>query len=132
MIEILLILFMINIIATWIFIIYRDVSFGKEIEKLKEKTKPKELSQEQEDFKKDCENKLTKIVEKVVDNYNSKITQLKKDFEDKLSKSFKEACDKIDFTTVNYKKTITKKRREFARKNKALHPEEEYRSIDDE
>lgn len=47
-----------------------------------------------------------------------KISKFKIEFENQLNKSYTLAVDQIDFDRIEYKKTITKKRREFSKKNK--------------
>ena len=41
----------------------------------------------------------------------------KSKFEERLTNEFNDAVEKIKFDEVEYKKTITKKRKEFSRKN---------------
>jgi hypothetical protein len=56
----------------------------------------------------------------------------KKDFKSNLDKSYKEACDKINFSHIEYKKTIQTKRKKFARnKNSPWKANSLFRDIND-
>jgi hypothetical protein len=57
----------------------------------------------------------------------------KKEFDEKLKAEYEKACDQIKFDEIEYKKTITKKRKEFNRKNgKDAKPERLWRYLDEE
>lgn len=105
------------------------------------------LSQEHLDFKKNLELKWdalfqemqVKLQEKLQSNtqeISGNLVQFKsewlKNFTKELDEQYKKAVASIAFHTVEYKKTITKKRREFSKKNPAINPQKEIRSIDDE
>ena len=55
------------------------------------------------------------------------------EFDKKLKDEFKKACEQIKFSEIEYKRTITKKRKEFSRKNaKNAKPQRIWRYIDEE
>lgn len=66
--------------------------------------------------------------------FNDELSQVKKQFDDKLKAAQKEAEEKIDFSVVQYKKTITKKRKIATRKAEKTKPPapKMWRSIYDE
>lgn len=66
------------------------------------------------------------------ESIQKELRQFQANFSGKLQEEYKKAVDSIAFHTVEYKKTITKKRKEFSRKNKATRPQRVWRSIDDE
>lgn len=53
------------------------------------------------------------------------------EFKKRLQAEYDKAVAAIDFDRVEYKKTITKKRREYSRRHKATKPQRDYRMIDD-
>jgi len=66
--------------------------------------------------------------------FNEELEKVKKDFDKKLDGALKEAEDKVDFSVVQYKKTITKKRKIATRKAEKVRPPRQslWRSIYDE
>ncbi len=80
-----------------------------------------ELTVEQQEFKAALELKWKTAME-----------QQRAEFAVKLAEEYKKATESIAFSTVEYKKTITKKRKETSRKTKATTPQKQHRSIDDE
>lgn len=102
------------------------------INRLLVRTDPKELTYEQREFKDSLEAKWKKLVDQVHASYGSQLSKQKTEFEEKIAAEYKKAVDAIDFHTVEYKKSITKKRKETSRKTKATKPQKDYRSIDDE
>lgn len=107
------------------------------------RTTPKSLTQEQKEFKETLELKWKTAMEELTKTLTAAAkkdgAELKKlveaargDFDKKVEKAFEDAVAKIDFDKVEYKKTITKKRKEFSRSHKATNAQKTYRSIDDE
>jgi cell shape-determining protein MreC len=115
----------------------------EQITLLLKRTTPKELTVEQEEFKKTLELKWKTAMDKLENNLRKQIEEdggqlkkevekFKKDFGTKLTQEYQKAVESIAFNTVEYKKTITKKRKDFSRKHKATTAQKEHRSIDDE
>jgi hypothetical protein len=102
-------------------IIDLETSISKKFKSL-ELEKEKELAQGQKEFKK-----------KIEKQYELLFQQAQKEFDEKLKQSYKIACDQIKFDEIEYKKTITKKRKDYTRKNgKNAKPQKIWRSIYDE
>ncbi len=59
------------------------------------------------------------------------LEKFRSDFDKKVKAEYDKAVESISFHTVEYKKTITKKRKEVSRKTKATKPQRGYRSIDE-
>jgi hypothetical protein len=103
-----------------------------------------ELTQDQIDFKDKLEAKYDELFNQLKFNVDLAIFESKSSFKDLLDKGqqkfdqdlkakFNEACEKIKFDEIEYKKTITKKRKEFSRKNgKDAKPQRSWRYIDEE
>lgn len=114
-----------------------------------------ELTQEQIDFKeklqtqyavlfRQVEEKLREDLKAIKDEAKDGVKGVKdaakdavkkanSDFEATLKKAFDDACEKIKFNEIEYKRTITKKRREYSRKNgKNAKPQRVWRYIDEE
>lgn len=115
----------------------------QDIQLLLKRTTPKELSQEQKEFKEtlelkwktameELEEELQKRLKKDTSGLKGMVESFKKDFDKKVKEEYDKAVASIAFHTVEYKKTITKKRREYSRKNKATKPQKNHRTIDDE
>ena len=78
-----------------------------------------------EDLKKENQ-KLNSDQEQWVKNNRS-------EFDKRLSDELNKACEKIKFNEIEYKKTITKKRKEYNRKNSAnAKPQRQHRYIDED
>lgn len=108
-----------------------------------QRTAPKAPTQEQKEFRESVELKWKTVVEDLMKDLKNQIKhdssalskqieKYKDDFDEKVRKAYEKACDSIAFHTVEYKKTITKKRKEHSRKNKATKSQQEHRTIDDE
>lgn len=93
----------------------------KDTLELKWKTAMEELQEE-----------LQKRLKKDAPALKNALEKWKADFDKKLQDEYKKAVESIAFHTVEYKKTITKKRKQYSRKNKATKPQKQHRSIDDE
>ena len=115
----------------------------KKVAEIDRRTTPGAMTQEQLDFKTDLEKRWktamekarTDLTEQLVldkDKLKADVEKYKAGFEAAVKKAYDEACAKIDFERVEYKKTITKKRREFSRSHKAVTPQRSFRSIDDQ
>lgn len=88
-------------------------------------------AQWQQTFKetqKDFEAKLQKIAADSL----LRIDKCKASFDAEVQKKYKEACDSISFHTVEYKKTITKKRKQVSRKTPATKAQKIWRDIDED
>jgi hypothetical protein len=116
---------------------------NKKVGEIDKRTTPGAMTKEQLDFKEDLEKRWkttmekarTDLAEQLVldkDKLKADVEKYKAGFEATVKKAYDEACAKIDFERVEYKKTITKKRREFSRSHKAVTPQRSFRSIDDE
>lgn len=69
----------------------------------------------------------------IVKEYETLLFDCKIEFGEKLNDVYNEACEKIAFQEIEYKKTITKKRKEHNRKNgKNAKPQRVWRYIDEE
>ena len=100
--------------------------------------------QEKKDFKKSLKVKYEGLFQEAVDSVNKELSSVKKkanvlvdsnhaEFQKKLELEFEKACAKISFSEIEYKKTITKKRQQFSRKNaKNAKPQRIWRYIDED
>lgn len=103
-----------------------------------------ELTPEQADWRDKLQAQYTAAFRQVEENLlaqlkllNTKIdndfTANRATFEKRLTDEFQKACDAIHFDEIQYKKTITKKRAQFNRKNtKYAKPQRVWRYIDEE
>lgn len=108
----------------------------------------KQLKKKLSDEQLDWQNKLTKEYEEIFDEIKKdikkenkaareelifKINKEKEVFDKTVKEAFDKACDQIKFDEITYKKTITKKRKEFNRKNgKDAKPKRIWRYIDED
>lgn len=103
-----------------------------------------ELTQEQIDYKdqlqaqyavlfQKIESDLKKDLQEVKDSSKEAVKAAEKKFDDKLKSEYDKACEQIKFNEIEYKKTITKKRKEYSRKNgKNAKPKRIWRYINEE
>jgi hypothetical protein len=117
-----------------------EKELAERIRKLEEQT----LTREQLDWKdqvkqqfttafKQAEGELTTALKEVKEESSKAVLDVRKDFEGKLKKEFDKACEKIHFDEIEYKKSITKKRKEFSRKHgHEAKPQRIWRRIDEE
>lgn len=99
---------------------------------LERKTEPNALTPEQEKFKSKLESQWKKVVDDLKRAHDEQLATYKANFDAKVKAEYEKAVESIAFHTVEYKKSITKKRKETSRKTKATKAAKEYRSIDDE
>jgi hypothetical protein len=118
------------------------VETRNEIALLYERTAPKPLSEEQEAYKAKLESQWDKVFREMQDTIQQEmklngkemqtaVSEWKTKFMTLLDEEYKKACASIAFHTVEYKRTITKRRREVSRKTKAQ-PQKQYRSLDED
>ena len=104
----------------------------------------KSASEDEIAWKKRVQDEYLKSLEEIKSNFSTKLDKLEKElntnvnlfsvkFEILLEDEFKKACAAIKFNEIKYKQSITKKRREYNRKNgKFAEPETLWRSIYDD
>lgn len=109
-----------------------------------EKQQKEELSQDQIDYRDKLQAQYAALFQQIQDAFKAEIKTVKAeavgtvqkcrtDFDKLLKTEFEKACEKIQFDEIEYKKTITKKRREYNRKNShKAKPQKIWRSITDE
>jgi len=98
-----------------------------------EKQQKQELSPDQMDFKDKIHTQYAVLFQKVQDDFLQKMKDSEANFAQLLKDSYETACNKIKFDEIEYKKTITKKRKEYNRKNShKAKPQRIWRSIMDE
>lgn len=102
------------------------------------------LTQDQVEFRDRIKAQYALLFEEVQRNMQSALTNSKSEalvsvektraeFDQKLKTEFDKACEGIKFDEIEYKKTITKKRKEYSRKNAhKAKPKRIWRSIDEE
>ena len=103
-----------------------------------------DLTQDQIDYRDKVQAQYAALFQKVEEDFKSEVKgvraeavntvqKARKDFEGLLKQEFDKACDKIAFDEIEYKKTITKKRRQFNRKNShRAKPAKVWRSISED
>lgn len=109
-----------------------------------EKSQEEELSQDQLDYKDKLQAQYAVLFQKIQEDFKAEVKTVKSDavgtvqkakgdFDKLLKAEFEKACEKIKFDEIEYKKTITKKRKEYNRKNShKAKPQKIWRSIMDE
>jgi len=117
--------------------------FGERLNKV-EAAQVEELSQDQIDYRDQLQAQYAVIFKQIEDNMKSNLKSARAEtsdlvkksrveFDKKLKDEFDKACEQIKFNEVEYKRTITKKRKEFSRKNaKNAKPQRVWRYIDEE
>lgn len=103
-----------------------------------------DLTQDQIDYRDKVHAQYATLFQKLEEDFKSEVKGVRgeavnavqksrKDFEGLLKQEFDKACEKIAFDEIEYKKTITKKRRQFNRKNShRAKPAKIWRSISEE
>lgn len=106
-----------------------------------EKQQKEELSQDQITYRNKIKAQYANLFQQIKDTFEAEIKTVKAeaviavqkcktDFDNLLKTEFEEACEKIQFNEIEYKKTITKKRREYNHKNShKAKPQRIWRSI---
>jgi len=109
-----------------------------------EKNQREELSQEQIDYRDKLQTQYSVLYQQIRDGVKDELKSLRSDATDLAKKKFadfdalvkaefEKACAEIKFNEIEYKRTITKKRREYSRKNgKNAKPQRVWRYIDEE
>lgn len=106
-----------------------------EQELYEEKTKLIQFfSKEMSDFKSEFEQQMQDalaIKKKLNADLGTVVASQRELFDKKVNKAFEDAVAKIDFDRIEYKKTITKKRRQVSRQAVNVQPVRTWRSIYD-
>lgn len=109
-----------------------------------ERQQQESLSQDQLDYRDKVNAQYATLFKKLEEDFKLEvkgvraeavgtIQKARKDFEGLLQAEFDKACEKIAFDEIEYKKTITKKRRQFNRKNShRAKPAKVWRSISED
>lgn len=138
------ILILVSILA--LFLIQMNFTLQKKLSAVQSR-----ISEFEQKYMLDQHEFIQKLSQKYKDLYNEAIEQAKKDklkiddftgiflskaisdFEAKIKQEFNIACENIRFDEIEYKKTITKKRKEYNRKHgKDANPQRIWRYIDEE
>lgn len=117
-----------TLFITFFFVLYHQNKRIKNLIASIEKEKEKQIPSDEESFKKEIESKYLTLFVKEKDNLisvlkdkakeNEKLIKEKdKEFKDYLKEKYEEAVEQIKFTEIEYKRTITKKRRQYNRMN---------------
>jgi len=105
----------------------------KDIKVNLEKIQTMKLSKTQKEYQKELDKQYLDHYSATKTDFAEKLEKQKKDFDAKLEEEYERACDAIKFNEIEYKKTITKKRKEYNRKNKYdAKPQRKWRYIDEE
>ena len=94
------------------------------------------FAQVEKDVKKHVElsrAETSELVKKSRAETSDLVKKSREEFDKKLTDEFSKACEQIKFNEIEYKKTITKKRKDFSRKHgKDAKPQRVWRYIDEE
>jgi ABC-type bacteriocin/lantibiotic exporter with double-glycine peptidase domain len=103
-----------------------------------------ELTQDQAEYRDQLQAQYAALFKQIEDNMKNDlktaraetsdlVKKSRAEFDKKLKDEFDTACEQIKFNEIEYKKTITKKRKEFNRKNShSAKPQRVWRYIDEE
>lgn len=103
-----------------------------------------DLTQDQIDYRDNLQAQYAVLFQQIQDNMKNDLKEARAEttdlvkksraeFDTKLKTEFDKACEQIKFNEIEYKKTITKKRKEYSRKNsKNAKPQRVWRYIDEE
>lgn len=81
----------------------------------------------------EIKSNLSKDITTLKHDIDNEMNTYSKEFNSTLKSNFKDACEKIKFEEIEYKRTITKKRKEANRKrSKEAKPERIWRYLDEE
>jgi len=109
-----------------------------------EAAQEEELTQDQAEYRDRLQAQYAALFKQIEDNMRNDlktaraetsdlVKKSRAEFDKKLKDEFEKACEQIKFNEIEYKKTITKKRKEFNRKNgKNAKPQRIWRYIDEE
>lgn len=109
-----------------------------------ERREKENLTQDQIDYRDKLQAQYAVLFKQIQDNMTNDlkiaraetgdlVKKNRADFDAKLKTEFDKACEQIKFNEIEYKKTITKKRKEYSRKNaKNAKPQRVWRYIDEE
>jgi hypothetical protein len=109
-----------------------------------EREQKEKLTQDQIDYRDKLQAQYAVLFKQIQDNMENDlknaraetgdlVKKSRADFEAKLKSEFEKACEQIKFNEIEYKRTITKKRKEYSRKNaKNAKPQRVWRYIDEE
>lgn len=98
-----------------------------------EQVQKSELTQEQEEYRDSVHTQYAVLFQQMKEQFAVAIKDQEANFKVELDKAFKKACEEINFSEIEYKRTITKKRKQFNRKNsKDAKPQRIWRYIDEE
>lgn len=109
-----------------------------------ERREKENLTQDQIDYRDKLQAQYAVLFKQIQDNMANDlkiaraetgdlVKKNRADFDAKLKTEFDKACEQIKFNEIEYKKTITKKRKEYSRKNaKNAKPQRVWRYIDEE
>lgn len=98
-----------------------------------EKARHSELTQEQEDYRDKVQAQYGALFCQMKEQFSKAIRDCEAGLRKELEAAFVKACDEINFKEIEYKKTITKKRKQFNRQHgKDAKPQRIWRYIDEE
>ena len=109
-----------------------------------EAVQEEELTQDQAEYRDQLQAQYAALFKQIEDNMKNDlktartetsdlVKKSRAEFDKKLKDEFEKACEQIKFSEIEYKRTITKKRKEFSRKNaKNAKPQRIWRYIDEE
>jgi len=111
----------------------KQLDLHKKLEKRIEKLEKIKLSKDQIQFKTELDKKYEDYYVATKQEFEKKLVEQNNNFEKKLADEYEKACKSIKFDEIEYKKTITKKRKDYNAKNgKYAKPERKWRYIDEE
>ena len=127
-------------------VVEQGVGLAKCLDRLDrmENQQREDLTQDQIDYRDKLQAQYAALFQQIQDNMDADlkiaraettdlVKKSREEFDTKLTAEFEKACEQIKFNEIEYKKTITKKRKEYSRKNsKNAKPQRVWRYIDEE
>lgn len=106
---------------------------NEKLEKRIQKIEKIKLTKDQVKFKEELDKQYEDYYVATKEQLAEKLSKQNDNFEKRLADEYEKACKSIKFNEIEYKKTITKKRKDYNAKNgKFAKPERKWRYIDEE
>lgn len=106
---------------------------NEKLEKRIQKIEKIKLTKDQVKFKEELDKQYEDYYVATKEQLAEKLSKQNDNFEKRLADEYEKACKAIKFNEIEYKKTITKKRKDYNAKNgKFAKPERKWRYIDEE
>jgi ABC-type phosphate transport system auxiliary subunit len=106
---------------------------NEKLEKRIQKIEKIKLTKDQVKFKEELDKQYEDYYVATKEQLAEKLSKQNDNFEKRLADEYEKACKSIKFNEIEYKKTITKKEKDYNAKNgKFAKPERKWRYIDEE